>query len=54
MIFVRASVGVSTDGRHSTPGNFSSAEYNNFLRDINYDLPLMDFLLKQKPRPKIG
>jgi hypothetical protein len=32
MVFVRTSLGVSTDGRHSTPGRFTSAEYNNFLR----------------------
>ncbi|MHC4434175.1 MAG: serine hydrolase domain-containing protein [Planctomycetota bacterium] len=32
MVFVRASVGVSTDGRHSTPGRFTSAEYNTFLK----------------------
>jgi CubicO group peptidase (beta-lactamase class C family) len=32
MVFARASIGISPDGRHSTPGRFTSAEYNNFLK----------------------
>ena len=32
MIFVRTSIGILTDGRHSTPGRFTTAEYNNFLK----------------------
>lgn len=32
MVFVRTAVGVSTDGRQSTPGRFTSEEYNNFLK----------------------
>jgi CubicO group peptidase (beta-lactamase class C family) len=34
MVFVRTSVGISPDGRHSTPGRFTSAEYNNFLKTL--------------------
>ena len=32
MVFVRAALGVARDGRQSTPGKLTSAEYNNFLR----------------------
>jgi len=32
MVFVRAALGVAPDGRESTPGRFTSAEYNNFLK----------------------
>ena len=32
MVFVRTSIGISPDGRHSTPGKFTSEEYNQFLK----------------------
>jgi hypothetical protein len=32
MVLVRAALGVSPDGRHSTPGKFTSAEYNDLLK----------------------
>lgn len=32
MVFVRTALGVAPDGRHSTPGKFTSEEYNYFLK----------------------
>ena len=32
MVVVRTSLGVAPDGHHSTPGKFTSDEYNHFLK----------------------
>ena len=32
MVVVRLALGVAQDGRHSTPGRFTSDEYNHFLK----------------------